>query len=53
MKAPLSRSLAVLVAVVCPLAVAEPPSADFTVSDLVPEVGQSVRTQVVGWGAGC
>src|SRR5829696_10435051 len=47
MKAPLSRSFAVLVALLCPLAVAhtavaEPPSADFNISDLVPEVLQSV-----------
>jgi PKD repeat protein len=47
MKAPLSRCFAVLVTVMCPLAiaqiaVAEPPSADFNISDLVPEVGQSV-----------
>ena len=47
MKAPLSRCLAVLVAVLCPLAVthtavAAPPNADFNISDLVPEVGQSV-----------
>jgi PKD repeat protein len=47
MKAPLSRSFAVLVAVLCTFAVAqtavaEPPSADFNISDLVPEVGQSV-----------
>ena len=53
MKAPLSRSFAVLVAVLCPLSVAQtavaaPPSADFNISDLVPEVGQSVTfTSVV------